>query len=153
MQSLLLRGNSLLGSLLLKLLMILPTLGKIFMKQVPGAILEITPGVQDVAPVGYLEEAWFRVQGIPMKYRTKKTIFRICAMAGKPIALDTNTVRNFAYVRVKLGCIHVGLAPATRVREIGGAFYEFQYTREVLGVAKTNPNTTGIQADNQDKEE
>lgn len=72
--------------------------GKLFMKKAPGAIVDIPKGVEEVEPVGHLEKAWFRVKGIPRKYQNKESILRVCAMAGKPIARDMNTIRNFAYV-------------------------------------------------------
>ena len=42
--------------------------GKLFMKKVLGAIVEISKRVEEVEPVGHLEEAWFIVKGISRKY-------------------------------------------------------------------------------------
>ena len=42
-----------------------------------------------------------------------ETVFRVTAFAVKPIALDMNSLRIFASVRVRIGCIDVGLAHAS----------------------------------------
>ena len=78
--------------------------GGLFMKTKPQVMLEIKKWVGDVEPKAKLEEAWFRVKGIPMKFRDKSTIFYIASLAGRPLALDKNTIRNFGFVRVKIGC-------------------------------------------------
>jgi hypothetical protein len=41
-------------------------------------------------------------------------------------------LRNFAYVRVKIGCQDLSLIPNTRLAEIKKGFYELQYTRELF---------------------
>jgi hypothetical protein len=63
---------------------------KLFMKTVPGAIIRLVKWNGDIAPISYMEEAWFRVTGIPMKYRCKSTAFYVASMVGKPLALDKN---------------------------------------------------------------
>jgi hypothetical protein len=76
-----------------------------------------------------MEEAWFRIKGIPMKYRNKSTAYYAASMAGLLLDLDMNFLRNFAYVRVKIGCQDLSLAPSSRIGAIKNEFYEFQYTR------------------------
>jgi hypothetical protein len=73
------------------------------MKTVPGAIIRLVKWNGDITPISYMEEAWFRVTGIPMKYRCKSTAFYVVSMVGKPLALDKNYLRNFSYIRVKIG--------------------------------------------------
>jgi hypothetical protein len=99
--------------------------GKLFMKTVPRAIIRIAKWNGDVEPISIMEEAWFRIKGIPMKYRCKSTAFYVASMVGRPLTLDNNYLRNFAYIRVKIGCQELPLVPNTRIGEIKKAFFEF----------------------------
>lgn len=83
--------------------------------------MEISKWVVDVEPMGFLEESWFRIKGIPMKFRNKETVFRVTTMVGRPLALYPNTLKNFTYVRVKLGCLDARLVPSAKVGEIVGS--------------------------------
>jgi hypothetical protein len=87
-----------------------------------------------------MDEAWFRIKGIPMKYRFKSTVYYAAGLVGKPLGFDKNYLKNFAYVRVKIGCMDLDMVPKTRVGEIKKGFYEFQYTREVADAAPVNGN-------------
>jgi hypothetical protein len=64
------------------------------MKTVPGAIIKLVKWNGDVEPISIMEEAWFRIKGIPMKYRSKSTVFYVASMVGEPLALDKNYFRN-----------------------------------------------------------
>ena len=88
--------------------------GKVFMKTIPDAIIQLSKWNGDLEPVEWLEEAWFRIVGIPMKFREKSTVFYVASLVGKPLALDKNSLRNLAYVRVKIACLDVSLVPNTR---------------------------------------
>jgi hypothetical protein len=61
-------------------------------------------------------------------------------MDGLPLALDMNYLRNFAYIRVKIGCQDPALVPSSRIGAIKKGFYVFQYTREVID-PNINPAT------------
>ncbi|KAK1693827.1 hypothetical protein QYE76_010524 [Lolium multiflorum] len=106
--------------------------GKLFMKIVPGAIINLEKWTGDIEPISVMEEAWLRVKGIPMKFRSKSTVYYAASFVGKPLALDKNCLRNFAYARVKIGHQDLSLVPNTRIGEIKKGFYEFQYTRELF---------------------
>jgi hypothetical protein len=43
-----------------------------------------------------------------------------------------NYLRNFAYIRVNIGCQDPALVPSSRIGAIKKGFYVFQYTREVI---------------------
>jgi hypothetical protein len=102
------------------------------MKTVPGAIINLEKWTGDIEPISKMEEAWFRIKGILMKFRSKSTVYYAASFVGKPLALDKNCLRNFAYVRVKIGCQDLSLVPNTRIGEIKKDFYELQYTRELF---------------------
>jgi hypothetical protein len=97
-----------------------------------------------------MEEAWFRVKGIPMRYRNKSTVYYVASMAGVPLALDMNFLRNFAYVRVKIGCQDPALVPSSRIGSIKKGFYEFQFTREVIDPSSTPANYYAAAVENTD---
>jgi hypothetical protein len=129
--------------------------GKLFMKTVPGEIISLKRWTADIEPIAMMEEASFRIKGIPMKFRSKSTVFYAASLVGKPLALDKNCLRSFACVRVKIGSRDLSLVPNTRIGEIKKHFYEFQYTRELfeptpltgtnIGVAERNPGNGGDQ--------
>jgi hypothetical protein len=60
--------------------------------------------------------------------------------------MDKNFLRNFSYVRVKIGSQDLALVPNTRIAEIKGGFYELQYTRELCDPTPT-PGTRIVVAD------
>jgi hypothetical protein len=122
--------------------------GKLFMKTVPGAIIRLVKWNGDITPISYMEEAWFRVTGIPIKYRCKSTAYYVASMVGKPLALDKNYLRNFSYIRVKIGCQDITLAPEKRIGEIRKAFYEFHFTREMPEPAAQPNNQIGVLTEN-----
>jgi hypothetical protein len=110
------------------------------MKTVPDTIIKIEKWAGDIEPFVVMEEAWFRIKGIPMRYRNKSTAYYVASMAGLPLTLDMNLLMNFAYIRVKLGCQDPALVPSSRIDSIKKGFYEFQFTREVID-PNTNPAT------------
>jgi hypothetical protein len=95
------------------------------MKTVPDAIIKIEKWDGDFQLFAVMEEVWFRIKGISMKYRNKSTTYYAVSMAGVPLALDMNFLRNFAYVRVKIGCQDPALVPSSRIGAIKKGFYEF----------------------------
>jgi hypothetical protein len=120
--------------------------GKLFMRTVPGAIISLEKWAGDIQPISMMQEAWFRVKGIPMDFRSRSTVFYAASLVGKPLAMDKNFLRNFSYVRVKIGSQDLSLVPNTRIGEIKGGFYEFQYTRELCDPTPT-PGTRIAVAD------
>jgi hypothetical protein len=69
-------------------------------------------------------------------------------MVGKPLALDKNYLRNFSYIRVKIGCQDITMVPSTRIGEIKKAFFEFQFTREMPEASAQPNNQDGVTVDN-----
>jgi hypothetical protein len=116
------------------------------MKTVPGAIISLEKWVGDIQPVSRMDEAWFRVKGIPMNFRCRSTVFYAASLLGKPLALDKKSLRNFSYVRVKIGSRDLSLVPNTRIGEMEGGFHELQYTRELCEPTPT-PGTRIMVAD------
>ena len=69
-------------------------------------------------------------------------------MVGKPITLDVNIIRNFAYVSPRLDefmwawLLYLGLVSL-------GTFFQFQYTREVVGPNNSTSNSAKVNVDEQ----
>jgi hypothetical protein len=126
--------------------------GKLFMRTVPGAIISIEKCAGDIEPISIMQEAWFRIKGIPMKFRNKSTAYYAASLVGKPLALGKNYLRHFAYVRVKIGCQDLALVPNSRIWEIKKGFYEFQYSRELFDPSSNAGNKVTIPDDAQGKE-
>jgi hypothetical protein len=89
--------------------------GKLFMRTVPEAIINIEKWSGDIEPISVMQEAWFRIKGIPMKFRNKSTLYYAASFVGKPLGLDKNCLRNFAYVQI--GCQDLSLVPNTKIGE------------------------------------
>jgi hypothetical protein len=123
--------------------------GKLFMKTVPSAVISLQKWAGDIEPISWMQEAWFRVKGIPMKYRNKSTAYYGASTVGKPLALDKNYLRIFYYICVKIGCQDIELVSNTRIGEIKKGFYEFQFTRDVPEEAPFNGNNIGVEVNAQ----
>jgi hypothetical protein len=72
------------------------------MKTVPGVVISLQKWAGDIELFAMMQEAWFIIKGIPMKYRNRSTAFYVASMVGKHLALDKNFMRNFPYIRVKI---------------------------------------------------
>jgi hypothetical protein len=122
--------------------------GKLFMRTVPGAIISLEKWAGDIEPISNMQEAWFRIKGIPMKFRNKSTVFYAASLVGKPLGLDKNYLRHFAYVSVKIGSQDLALVPNSRIAKIKKGFYELQYSRELFDPTSNNGNKSAIPVDN-----
>jgi hypothetical protein len=100
----------------------LANFGKLFMKIVPGAVISLHKWSCDIEPIAILQEPWFKIKGIPIKYENKSTTYYVASMVGKPLILDKNYLRNFSYIRVKIGYQDIELVPNTRIGEIKKEF-------------------------------
>jgi hypothetical protein len=126
--------------------------GKLFMRTVPGAIISLEKWAGDIEPISVMQEAWFRIKGIPMKFRNKSTAYYAASLVGKPLALDKKYLRHFAFVRVKIGSQDLALVPNSRIGEIKKGFYEFQYSRELFDPSSNAGNKTVVPVDAPSKE-
>jgi hypothetical protein len=87
-----------------------------------------------------------------MKFRNKSTVYYAASLVGKPLALDKNYLRHFAYVRVKIGSQDLSLVPNSRIGEIKKGFYEFQYSRELFEPSSNTGNKPAVHIDVQGTE-
>jgi hypothetical protein len=81
------------------------------METVPGAIISIEKCLGDIEPFDVMQDYFFRIKGIKIKFRNCSTAFNVPSLVGKPLALDKNFFRNFSHIRVKIGCWYVFMVP------------------------------------------
>ncbi|KAG2599273.1 hypothetical protein PVAP13_5KG381114 [Panicum virgatum] len=51
-----------------------------------------------------LQQAWFKVKGIPANQRSIRTIAKVGGLVGKTMAIDESTHYKAEFVRVKIAC-------------------------------------------------
>ena len=76
-----------------------------------AALLPVEPWSSAVGARGELQQAWFRVSGIPIDQRNVRTIARVGGLVGKTVAIVEKTIFKQEYVRVKIACRNVELVP------------------------------------------
>ena len=80
---------------------------------------------------GQLQQAWFKVKGIPADQRGLRTIVKIGGLVGKTMAIDESTRFNADYVRLKIACRNVELVPPSAESTLGLFLYDFFFEREI----------------------
>ncbi|TVU50360.1 hypothetical protein EJB05_01730, partial [Eragrostis curvula] len=68
------------------------------------AQIAIDPWNASVGAKAELQQAWFRVRGIPYDKRSKKTLAYVGSLVGATIAIDTKSLYRQDYVRMKICC-------------------------------------------------
>lgn len=95
------------------------------------AAITIQRWTGDIQPKASLEAAWFRVRGIPMKYRVKEFFYGVDNLVGKVKAIDKNSLSNHGFVRINIACRDISLVPAVKEGELEDGLYDFEFTREI----------------------
>ncbi|TVU24383.1 hypothetical protein EJB05_26816, partial [Eragrostis curvula] len=103
------------------------------LRSVPSVVIEIkwTPGI---GAKGQLDEAWFRIKGIPMEKRSKPNVCRVGALVGLSLEVDIENLKKFDYVRVKIGCRDTNKVPAVVEGALGTHFHDFFFQKETAYV-------------------
>jgi hypothetical protein len=70
------------------------------MRTVPGAIISLEKWAGDIEPISNMQEAWFRIKGIPMKFRNKSTVFYAAT-------LQVLLVSLLPLIRIISGTLHM----------------------------------------------
>jgi hypothetical protein len=85
-----------------------------------------------VGAKGKLEQAWFKVKGIPVDQRGIRTIAKVGGLVRKTVEIDENTRYNPDFVRVKISCRDVMEVPESHEGNLGLYIYDFLYEREEM---------------------
>jgi len=73
----------------------------------------VEPWTSAISSKGQLQQAWFRVRGIPVDQRGLRTIAKIGGLVGKTMAIDEGTRFSKDFVRVKIACRNIDLVPSS----------------------------------------
>lgn len=92
---------------------------------------------------GELQQAWFRVKGIPTDQRSAK----VGGLVGKTMAIDEKTIFKSEYVRIKIACRDVMQVPASAESSLGLKLFDFFFEREVSEEAQQNATKLGVKID------
>lgn len=110
------------------------------------ARLSVEPWNAAVNAKGELQQAWFRVKGIPTDQRSIKTIAKVGGLVGKTIEIDEKTRLRNDFVRVKIACRDVTKVPASAESTLGMLIYDFFYEREVPEEEQNEGIKVGVRA-------
>jgi hypothetical protein len=102
---------------------------KLGMKSLDAQIT-VEPWASTIGAKGMLQQAWFKVRGIPPDQRSLRTIAKVGDLVGKTTAIDENTRFNTEYVRIKIVCREVEAIPESAEGCLGMHIYDFFYERE-----------------------
>jgi len=99
---------------------------------------------------GQLQQAWFRVSGIPVDQRGFRTIVKIGGLVGKTMAIDESTRFNKKYVRVKIACRNVDMVLASTENTLELFIYDFFFERELSQDERVDHPKTKIPSETHD---
>ena len=108
------------------------------MATVPRATFKEEHWNANVGAKAKLQTAWFRISGLPMEKRTVRKVSYIASFVGLPLEVDTNNLKRWSYVRVKIGCRDITKVPAVAEGVLDMHFYDFVFQREVPQEGFTN---------------
>jgi hypothetical protein len=93
-----------------------------------------------VGAKGELQQAWFRVRGVPYDKRSAQTLAYVGSLVGVTIEVDKSTLNRADYVRVKIAVKEVSKMPESAEGAIKPYLYDFFYEREVILEEKKEDN-------------
>jgi hypothetical protein len=95
-----------------------------------NAQITVEPWASTIGAKGMLQQAWFKVRGIPPDQRSLRTIAKVGGFVGKTMAVDENSRFNTEYVRMKIACREVDAIPESAEGCLGMHIYDFFFERE-----------------------
>lgn len=114
------------------------------MKKANAQIL-VEPWNSAVGAKGELQQAWFRVRGIPTDQRSIRTIAKIGGLVGKTLEIDEKSRNRSDYVRVKIACRDVLRVPVSAESTLGMNIYDFFFEREIHDESQPEERKVGVQ--------
>jgi hypothetical protein len=93
------------------------------------AKIQVEPWNGSIGANGKLQDAWFRVRGVPYDKRSEETLGYVGSIVGRILEVDKSTLSRTDYVRVRIGARDVSKVP--EIAE-GSYLYDFLYEREVM---------------------
>jgi hypothetical protein len=105
-----------------------------------------------VGAKGELQQAWFRVRGVPYDKRSDKTLAYVGSLVGATAEVDKSTLNKADYARVKIAARDVSKIPESAEGAILPYLYEFFYEREVVLEEKKDSVAVSVQDDRRNTE-
>ncbi|CAO2196085.1 unnamed protein product [Urochloa humidicola] len=90
----------------------------------------IEPWSSSLGAKGELQQAWFKVKGIPPDQRGTRTIAKVGGLVGKTVAIDESTRFKPEFVRIKIACINIYEVPDSAESSLGMFLHDFFYELE-----------------------
>ncbi|TVU24463.1 hypothetical protein EJB05_26904, partial [Eragrostis curvula] len=100
------------------------------------AQIEIDPWTSSIEAKYELQQAWFRVRGIPYDKRTEETLAYVGSLVGAIVDIDERSLYKQDYVRIKIACKDVTKVPPSTEGAIIPHMYDFFFEREVTMPSK-----------------
>jgi hypothetical protein len=96
-----------------------------------NAKIQIDTWNNSIGAKAELQQAWFRVRGIPYDFRSKETTAYAGSLVGATTEVDLDSLDRNDYVRIKIAARDVSKIPGVAEGAILPYLYDFQYEREV----------------------
>jgi hypothetical protein len=109
-----------------------------------NAQIMVEPWSSSVGAKGRLQQAWFKVSGIPVDQRGIRTIAKIGGLVGRTVEIDEGTRYNVEYVRIKIACRDVLEVPQVDEGNLGLNIFDFHYERETMDREKGDKHKEGV---------
>jgi hypothetical protein len=96
------------------------------------AKIQVEPWNGSIGAKGKLQDAWFRVRGVPYDKRSKETLAYVGSLVGRTLEVDKSTLSRTDYVRVRIGARDVSKVPEITEGSIGTYLYDLLYEKEAV---------------------
>lgn len=95
-----------------------------------AAQMKVDPYTASVGAKGELQQAWFRIQDIPLNQRSIRTVAKVGGLVGKVLEIDEKTRFRHDYVRAKIACRDIKKVPRSAESALGMSIIDFHFERE-----------------------
>lgn len=95
------------------------------------AQVKVEPCSPAIGTKGELQQAWFRVKGIPADQRSVRTVAKVGGLVGKVMEIDEKTRFKLDYVRMRIACRDITKVPRTAESTLGLFIHDFSFEREI----------------------
>jgi hypothetical protein len=98
------------------------------------AKIKVGPWNGVVGAKAKLQQAWFRVRGVPFDKRSKEILVYVGSLVGATSEVDESTLNRTDYVRIKIAARDIAKVHAKAEGAILPFLYDFFYERGADGV-------------------
>ena len=114
-------------------------------------LMVIEPWKSSMGAKGQLQQAQFKVSGIPIDQRGLRTIAKIGGLVGKTVSIDEQTRFRHDYVRVKIACRDIRQVPPSAECNLGLFIYDFFFELEDTELQEPIPLNTATKVGDHDE--